>query len=337
MAENLNKPDMVLSPLASPPRPEAVSTTEVIAAGMSVLWLVLAGGFFLLMPPSDPTEGFDSLRFVMTIVAIFMPVALIWVAAAAARSARVMREESRRLQAAVDAMRQTYLADRQGRGATLPANTVERKLAEIAQATRQTETTLATFTSSREMRPQPKRTAPAAPQDDQPALALGTNADDLTPPLGRADMIRALNFPDTDKDEVGFAALRRALKDRQARQLVQAAQDVLTLLSQDGIYMDDLRPDRAKPEVWRRFAHGERGRAVAALGGVRDRSCLALTMGRMREDTIFRDAAHHFLRLFDRMLIAFEPQASDEDFSELSETRTARAFMLLGRVTGAFD
>ena len=52
---------------------------------------------------------------------------------------------------------------------------------------------------------------------------------------------------------------------------------MLTLLSQDGIYMDDLRPDRARPEAWRQFAEGARGREVAALGGVRDRSSLALT------------------------------------------------------------
>jgi hypothetical protein len=57
----------------------------------------------------------------------------------------------------------------------------------------------------------------------------------------------------------------------------------------------------------------------------------------MREDTIFRDATHHFLRKFDQMLQSFEPNASDEELAELSETRTARAFMLLGRVTGAFD
>jgi hypothetical protein len=112
---------------------------------------------------------------------------------------------------------------------------------------------------------------------------------------------------------------------------------MLTLLSQDGIYMDDLRPDRARPEVWRRFAQGERGRAMASLGGVRDRSSLALTSGRMREDTIFRDAAHHFLRRFDQTLIAFEPDATDAEISAFSETRTARAFMLLGRVTGTFD
>ena len=101
--------------------------------------------------------------------------------------------------------------------------------------------------------------------------------------------------------------------------------------------MDDLRPDRARPEIWRRFAQGERGRTMASLGGIRDRSSLALTAGRMREDTIFRDAAHHFLRLFDKMLVTFEPDARDEDLIALSETRTSRAFMLLGRVTGAFD
>jgi hypothetical protein len=33
----------------------------------------------------------------------------------------------------------------------------------------------------------------------------------------------------------------------------------------------------------------------------------------------------------------FERHASDEDIARLSETRTARAFMLLGRVTGTFD
>ena len=117
---------------------------------------------------------------------------------------------------------------------------------------------------------------------------------------------------------------------------MQAAQDVLTLLSQDGIYMDDLRPDRARPEVWRQFAQGQRGREVAALGGVRDRSCLALTTGRMREDQIFRDTAHHFLRRFDQLLAGFEPQASDEELAALAETRSARAFMLLGRVAGTF-
>ena len=76
---------------------------------------------------------------------------------------------------------------------------------------------------------------------------------------------------------------------------------------------------------------------MAALGGVRDRSSLALTAARMKQDTIFRDAAHHFLRLFDRMVSQFAETATDAEISALSETRTARAFMLLGRVAGTFD
>lgn len=335
MAGEQNKAEAALKAAA---RPEAgLGAAEIIALVLSALWLVAAALFFLILP-GDPEAGggFDALRFVMTLMAIFLPVAMIWIAAISVRSARVVREESRRLQAAIDAMRQTYVADRQARGTGMEPS-VEKKLNEIARAAQKTETALATFSSSR---PASARVsaAPQQPQaDDQPTLALGTNVEDITPPLPRPDLVRALNFPDTEHDEVGFAALRSALKDRNAKQLVQASQDVLTLLSQDGIYMDDLRPDRARPEFWRRFARGERGKAVAALGGVRDRSSLALTAGRMREDTIFRDAAHHFLRKFDQMLEQFEPEASDEEIAALAETRTARAFMLLGRVTGAFD
>ena len=324
----------------SVPPARGPGAAEIIAAVLSLGWIGGVGMFFLLMP--DPAEGgpaVDSLRFVMTLMAIFLPVAMIWVAAAAARSSRVMREESRRLQAAIDGMRRTYLEDRKSVAGVSPqsAANVERKLAEIAKAAAKTESAVATFATSRTLAPVQTRAAAAAAGDDQPSLALGTRAEDAVPPLPTPDLIRALHFPDTEEDSAGFAALRRALKDRQARQLVQASQDVLTLLSQDGIYLDDLRPDRARPEVWRRFARGERGRAVAGLGGVRDRSSLALAAGRMREDTIFRDAAHHFLRLFDKMLVQFETTATDEEIAALGETRTARAFMLLGRVTGTFD
>jgi len=56
----------------------------------------------------------------------------------------------------------------------------------------------------------------------------------------------------------------------------------------------------------------------------------------MREDVVFRDAAHHFLRKFDKMILDFEDHASDAELASLSTTRTAIAFMLLGRVAGIF-
>jgi hypothetical protein len=62
-----------------------------------------------------------------------------------------------------------------------------------------------------------------------------------------ADFIRALQFPETPEDKEGFRALRLALEDRTVAKLIRAAQDVLTLLSQEGIYMDDLKPELARP------------------------------------------------------------------------------------------
>lgn len=318
-------------------KPDVITGIEVAAIALSLIWLLGAGIFFVLTPDeANPDDGSRGLRFLMTMLVIFMPVAMIWVGATAARASRVMREESQRLQAAIDAIRHAYIAQQHGSNMRSEPS-VARKLDEIAAAAKKTETALATFHTRRDENARPMVQARPPVADDQPALALGTQAIDMAPQLATEDFIRALNFPETAEDEIGFASLRRALKDRTASQLIQAAQDVLTLMSQDGIYMDDLRPDRARPEVWRQFAQGARGRPIAALGGIRDRSSLALSNARMKQDPIFRDAAHHFLRRFDRTFAEFEKTASDGEISGLADTRTARAFMLLGRCAGTFD
>ncbi len=320
------------------PQADRITGIEMIAIALSAVWIVLTALLFLVLKPSGLSDMGSGLRLVIILMTVFLPVAMIWVAATAARSSRVMREESQRLQAAIDAIRQAYITQSQTQAVSSEPS-VTQKLDEIAAAQRKTESTLAMFSSSRSpvLAPAPPPPAAEPGHDDQVVLPLGTTAEDIQPPLSNDDFIRSLNFPETADDKDGFAALRRALKDRKAAQLIQASQDVLTLLSHDGIYMDDLRPDMARPEIWRRFAAGERGRQIATLGGVRDRSSLALTAARMRSDPIFRDAAHHFLRKFDKTICDFAEHATDAEISELSDTRTARAFMLLGRVAGTFD
>lgn len=319
----------------------AFGPTEIVAALLALVWVVAVIAYAIISPATD---GGGLLGLVMTLLVVFLPLALIWAAVTTLRSVRVLRAEAARLQATVDAMRNAYLLSQQSSAAIKPA--MEQKLEEVAQVTKEAAGVLATFQTRRD----PSLTVPSAdrkaalvaparpaPQDEQPALALGTPAEDLRPPLSIGDFIRALNFPEGPDDRDGFRALRLALEDRNTAKLIRAAQDVLTLLSQEGIYMDDLRPERSRPELWRKFAAGERGRTIAALGGIRDRSSLALTASRMREDPVFRDAGHHFLRTFDKTFQEFEANASDADLAELSDTRTARAFMLFGRVTGTFD
>ncbi|MFN4130166.1 MAG: hypothetical protein ACK4GC_10170, partial [Paracoccaceae bacterium] len=292
------------------------SMTESVAVALAVVWVVAVVIYVLNAPEGSGIPG-----LVMTLLAVFLPLALIWAAVTTLRSVRVLRAEAARLQATVDAMRTAFLgSQRSGAAALRPS--VEKRLDDIAH---QTETAPATFTSRRDIgltQPSADRKAalvppPAAtPAEEQPGLALGTPAESMRPPLSVADFIRALQFPENPEDREGFRAMRLALQDRDVAKLIRAAQDVLTLMSQEGIYMDDLSPDRARPELWRRFAAGERGRGVAAIGGVRDRSSLALTAGRMREDPVFRDAGHHFLRTFDRMFQQFEKNATDAEIAD---------------------
>jgi len=299
--------------------------------GLGAVWLAASGTVL----------WFWGVTALLGMLAVLGPLLVLWAVAEGLRARAAVQALGGEMQAVLEGMRRSQAEERRARGTGGAESAVERRLAEIAKIVKETESSLALLRSSRvgEGPGLPGLTAelPDEAEEAQPALSLGTPAEVLAPPVAKADLIRALNFPDSESDDESFAALRRALKDRSARQLIQGSQDVLTLLSQDGIYMDDLRPDLARPEIWRRFAQGERGRAVSGLGGVRDRSSLALTAGRMREDTIFRDAAHHFLRRFDRMLEQFEKIASDEEIIALSDTRTGRAFMLLGRVTGTFD
>lgn len=312
-----------------------LSAAETIAMALTVVWLAGITVFFFVIGRGS-AEGSDPLRATMMLVVIAMPVALFWVAALAANSARVMRSEAARLEAAIDAMRQTYVAQNQSAHMNLRPSSVERKLDQImaVQNRQGAGDAAATFASIREETTRPSLPAPAPPEE-QPSFAL-VDTPDPAAEVSISDFIAALNFPETAEDREGFRALRRAMQDRQTAGLITASQDVLTLLSQEGIYMDDLAPDRARPEVWRRFAEGQRGKPIATLGGIRDRTCLALTAARMRNDPVFRDAVHHFLRKFDRIFNEFEKHATDTEIASLAETRTARAFMLLGRVTGVF-
>ncbi|WP_116132467.1 hypothetical protein [Tropicimonas sp. IMCC34043] len=309
-----------------------------IALVLSALWLVAALVFFVLMPGAGAGSG------LMTLVAILMPLALIWTAALVARSTRTLHEENRRLKADVAAMRADHLA-RDPDAAATGGTPLAQKLDEIARVQKKTEAALAHLTSNLRSaatsqgrdRPALQSARSAEPADfDQQTLALKTPPEIQQPPISTEDFIAALNFPADEKDREGFRALARALRDPMAAGLVRSAQDMLTLLSEDGLYMDDFAPDRARPELWRQFARGERGPEISGLGGIRDRESLARAAGRMRQDPVFRDVAHHFLRRFDTALSRFEKDASDAEVSAFADTRTARAFMLVGRVSGTF-
>ena len=328
------------------PRP----SIAIPAAILSAVWGAISLAVMVFGPST--TDQFSTLDIFIGLLLASLPIGLIWIGAALLHLLHMTQDEARRTDAALITLRQAYAAlpkqphtdgtialTRKLDEVVLSQQMLENALAEIksVQQNMQAPAPQAAPLSQRIQPTQPNRKTSTETSHDQGNLGLEGLSTEATGSLAHHDYIRALNFPENSEDAEGFAALQRVLKDRNSAQLVQSSQDILTLLSQDGIYMDDLRPDMARPEVWRRFAAGERGRTIAALGGVRDRGALARATLRLKQDPIFRDSAHHFLRLFDKNFLTFEQTASDIEISALSNTRTARAFMLLGRVAGTFD
>lgn len=343
MSDNNSEPSVDLGIYSKVNASQGFDPADKVALVVSFIWIALCILFVSVLGLGDGNVLGPS-RFLIFFLVVALPVALIWIATIALKSAAVIKDESTRLQSSMDAMRQIYVSQAQMAATTMGPN-VERKIDAIVQAQKRAEDQLANISTApktplaqavAQAKGQPVAVVPAQPEH-QPRLALATPAGQASQAVATPDFISALNFPETAEDRDGFASLRLALADHRVSGLIRASQDILTLLSQDGIYMDDLTPDRSRPEVWRKFAAGERGYVVAGLGGIRDRSSLALSSTRMRQDSIFRDASHHFLRAFDKTFSTMSESLTDQEIAALAETRTARAFMLLGRVAGMFD
>ena len=317
-------------------KPPRISWINVIMVCLPLIWVMIAGGFFLIIGGMDISPLNDQV-FAIALIAVFVPAALIWVIAAAMQSNRLMRKEAMRLRIAIDAMQQSGNQPLHDNGANEAS--INLKLDEFSAAQQRLENAITALSPPRSEHDAttPAAAKPASDRKDPSKPTLGIRVVEQSQPLTAADFTRALNFPEDIDDTDGFNALRRVLKDRQAAQLAQTSRDILAMLSQDGIYMDDLQPDVARPELWREFARGKRGSAVDELGGVKDKSSLDLIAKRIRRDTTFRDTARNFLLHFDKVFAKFASNASDAEITAFGDTRTARAFMLLGKAMGTFN
>lgn len=297
---------------------DAGDRAVLVGAVVSALWLVLVLLFWALGPTDAPQPG--GLARLAATVAVILPLVLVWIAVGLARAIAELRAEAVLLRTRMEALRpaERAAAERDARLPEAPGRAATAAL-----------------------RPAPARAPAARPAEPrtnerQPDLPL-----DQPPPvrLAPADLVAALNFPDGPDDHAAIAALRTALGDPDTARGIRAAQDVVTLLAKHGLYMDDIAPiDADAPgwgAGWRRFLDGQRA-GTQALAGIEDDDALAIATALMRSDEVFRDAAHHFLRQFDRILTRAAPGMDDRTLGAAADTRSGRAFRLLAQVTGMF-
>ncbi|MBM3605213.1 MAG: hypothetical protein FJX25_10805 [Alphaproteobacteria bacterium] len=286
------------------------------------LWLFLVALFWLMGPGGDGGTG--GVARLVTIMGVVLPVVLVWMGVSLARSLAVLRAEATDLRQRMSELRRAAQPDTDAEATARPQEPVPQRQVPAGAGTASTQRP--------EPRAVPPKPRPAA--DPRAPLAKPEPIGDISVDAGT--LIRALNFPDGPDDHEAIEALRQALRDPGTSRVLRAAQDVVTLMAGQDLYMDDLPPTPARPDVWRRFAAGERGSAVAALGGIRHSDALEIVSGMLHEDEIFRDTAHHFLRHFDGLIARLVPQLDDLQIAVLADSRSARAFMLLGRVSGVF-
>lgn len=341
------------------------------AALASLVWVVVVVAYAIGFLGSDApaARGTVFIDGLFLLVALVLPLVLIWIASrfgeefdrqreAIAALAEVTPPLVEALQATREALERhapaspeaVQAAVRQGIGNGARPADPRPELAGIAAAQARMEAGLQALLDRDTRAPAPPTAKPAGrkgpesrrragpeprPEPPQPTLGLVPEGEE-DPQPGWSDLVRALNFPRDEHDEEGFRALKAVLRHHGLAQMLQAAEDVLTLLAQKGIYVDDLAVDPGAPDAWRRFIAGARGPEVAAAGAIRDPAALETVRELMRADPIFRDTALFFQRRFDAVLVEFAADAEDDRLLELVDTRSGRAFMLLARLNGAF-
>lgn len=287
---------------------QAGDRATIIGLAVSAAWLILVA-IFWLTGPSD--SGASGLARLAAIVGVVLPLLLIWLAVGLARAIAELRAEATMLRARMEVLRPEERAAAE-RDAPIPSAPGRAATAALRPAPRAT------------ARPVETRQTDLPLEQPEPAVEVSPT-----------ELVLALNFPDGPDDHEAIAALKTALLDHELARSIRASQDVVTLLAQHGIYMDDLPPTRHDAAKWRRYLDGQRT-GMSDLATIDDNAALETATTLMREDEVFRDVAHHFLRQYDRTLARAVGDMDDSLLTAAVETRSGRAFRLLAQVTGMF-
>ncbi len=342
---------------AAPPRADAAIVTRPrrLALVASLVWAVIVLGYAAGFVGSAPEgRGMVALDLLFFAAVLALPVGLVWLVAFLADELALLRGAVGELTASLPGLAAELATTRAVVASEGPVSAgdigraVREALAEGLRA-EESERLGRLIEGQEEIRHglraliERRGAAPPAPLIPAPAPKRGPEQEPAPPPAEVAEpgvpwdvLVRALDFPRDAEDRAGFRALREANRHSSIGQTLRAAEDLLTLLSGVGVYMDDLEPTPVEPDAWRRYIAGERGSEVAGAGGITDADVLGRTRALLEGDPIFRDTAQHFLRRFDAILAEFVRDADDDALRALIDTRSARAFMLLGRLRGRF-
>ncbi len=149
--------------------------------------------------------------------------------------------------------------------------------------------------------------------------------------------VKAANFPDSEDDRETLEALYAVLTDREAAALLQTAEDVLSTLADLNLFMEDMQVHHAPIELWRSYIIDGDSRDILDIGGVRDPHAIEDVEFALNERQEFARISKAFFDQYETIVARLFQETDDPTLAvELADTRTGRAYMLIGRAEGRF-
>lgn len=176
-----------------------------------------------------------------------------------------------------------------------------------------------------------------SPNDDHNASLVEKQKEQTKSHLTLVDFIQAADFPKSEHNQANFALLNVARQDPKTAKIMRATEDALTLLAQNGVYTESIKYKKPNAQPWRNLIKGERKTFIKNLAVVFDKKDLEKTVSQLKSNPIFQDTAYHFLRVFDKIFLEFEKEASDAEIIDFGNTHTSKTFVFLGQACGKFD
>lgn len=145
-------------------------------------------------------------------------------------------------------------------------------------------------------------------------------------------LLKALNLPEHDDDVEGYKAFKIATKNELLNNVLTQSHAILHRFAEISIYMDNLITDVGPFTEWSQFAESKSTEPNPNLGGAGTQKNVAEITNWLSEDREIYNNAIEFYQKACELLFIIIPTINEMDIVDLANTRTMRAFLLLGRV-----
>ncbi len=295
------------------------------AAVATILWVLF---FYEVSRGGLTNESFQNNRSIIRFIIGIIPILFFWLGAELYNVATLNRDRFKVLTKKIDHLQgeldHISFGDREkfmNPSANNPSDTSEGSVADVPDEPEPEIEDLYT-------EPQFKPLTTSEEEKEDASFLDEWNIDAVT-------LIRAFNLPNDENDNEGYDAIEAAIKIDSIGTLLHNSHDILYTLADYDLIMDEMEIDLGLISTWRKFAADSAEGTVSSLGGTGTFVEIDKVSSIVAEKSDFEEIANSFNSQMVEFISLAIPQLKDDEIRDLAQTRTFRAFLLLGQIVSA--